>query len=240
MSNVANIVDGKVADTSNTTSAVKTAGTTNGVDKETFLQLLVAQMKYQDPLEPTSNTEYIAQYATFSQVEQLQSMSSTMNNTSAMTLVGKYVTMSYTTASGATSSISGRVDYVEKSGTDTYLYINGTPYNYDNLETVWDDKYLDTFAACSEWANAVNALPSADNLTLKYEESIQKLREAYDKMSSYEKSFIGSTLVTVLENAEKRIAELKAKADGNEENAAENSGESTTSNTPVEDTDGTV
>ncbi len=29
------------------------------VDKDQFLQLLVAQMKYQDPLEPTSNTEYI-------------------------------------------------------------------------------------------------------------------------------------------------------------------------------------
>jgi len=240
MSSVANIVDGKVADTSNTTASTKNTSTTNGVDKETFLQLLVAQMKYQDPLEPTSNTEYIAQYATFSQVEQLQSMSSTMNNTSAMTLVGKYVTMSYTTASGATSSVSGRVDYVEKSGTDTLLYINGTPYNYDNLETVWDDEYLDAYSVCGEWAEAVNALPGTENLTLNYADSIAKLRETYDNMSAYEKSFIGKTLVTLLETAEKRIAELQAKADGSEESTADNTESGNADNTASVTEDGSV
>ena len=32
--------------------------TPNGYDKDAFMQILVAQMKYQDPMEPTSNTEY--------------------------------------------------------------------------------------------------------------------------------------------------------------------------------------
>ena len=52
---------------SETTSASKSTPT--GYDKDAFMQILVAQMKYQDPLEPTSNTEYISQYATFTQVE---------------------------------------------------------------------------------------------------------------------------------------------------------------------------
>ena len=69
---VAEVKDGKIV--SQTTNTQKTTKS-NGMDKESFLQLLVAQMKYQDPLEPTSNTEYISQYAQFSQVESLQSMS---------------------------------------------------------------------------------------------------------------------------------------------------------------------
>lgn len=40
------------------------------VDYDTFLTLLVAQMKNQDPTEPMDSTEQIAQLATFSQVEQ--------------------------------------------------------------------------------------------------------------------------------------------------------------------------
>lgn len=40
------------------------------VDYESFLKLLVAQMKNQDPTAPMESTDYIAQLATFSQVEQ--------------------------------------------------------------------------------------------------------------------------------------------------------------------------
>ena len=49
------------------TSKGKTSG--SDLDKEAFLNLLVTQMQYQDPLEPTDNTQYIAQMATFTQVE---------------------------------------------------------------------------------------------------------------------------------------------------------------------------
>lgn len=43
---------------------------TNALGQEDFLTLLVAQLEHQDPLEPQSNTEFIAQLATFSTVEQ--------------------------------------------------------------------------------------------------------------------------------------------------------------------------
>ena len=84
------IEDGKVLETQSE-SSIKKAASKSGMDKDAFLQLLVAQMKYQDPLEPTSNTEYIAQYATFSQVEQMQNMAATMELTRASSMVGKLV-----------------------------------------------------------------------------------------------------------------------------------------------------
>lgn len=51
-------------------SGVVTPGATPTLDYDAFLQLLVTQMKHQDPLEPMSDTEYVAQLATFSNVEQ--------------------------------------------------------------------------------------------------------------------------------------------------------------------------
>ena len=48
-------------------NGINPTGSTLGYDQ--FLQLLCAEMQYQDPLEPTSNTDYVAQMATFSQLE---------------------------------------------------------------------------------------------------------------------------------------------------------------------------
>ena len=91
MALVAPVENGKIVETASQTSVSKAAKSSSGMDKEAFLQLLVAQMKYQDPLEPTSNTEYIAQYAQFSQVEQMQNMSNSMDLQRASSLVGKEV-----------------------------------------------------------------------------------------------------------------------------------------------------
>jgi flagellar basal-body rod modification protein FlgD len=52
------------------TSAADAAANKATLDYDTFLTLLVEQMKNQDPTEPMDSTEQIAQLATFSQVEQ--------------------------------------------------------------------------------------------------------------------------------------------------------------------------
>ncbi len=63
-----------------------------------FLQLLTAQLQYQDPLQPMDNTQFTAQLAQFSELDQLSSMNNTMGNlssslmsTGASSLIGKYV-----------------------------------------------------------------------------------------------------------------------------------------------------
>ena len=79
MSLAASVVNGElVQQTASANSANGKSQQSSGstMDKESFLQLLVAQMKYQDPMEPTSNTEYVAQYAQFSELEAMQNLSS--------------------------------------------------------------------------------------------------------------------------------------------------------------------
>ena len=101
MSVSAVVKDGKLvtSDTTTSSSSKSSTSSTGTVDKTDFMNLLVAQMKYQDPLEPTSNTEYIQQYATFSELEQMQNMSQNISLSRAsifpiITSVGSYCTAS--------------------------------------------------------------------------------------------------------------------------------------------------
>ena len=78
------VEDGKIPKDTSTTSK---SDTSNDLGYDQFLQLLCAEMQYQDPLEPTSNTEYVAQLATFSQMEATLGMQSTIESSNANALV---------------------------------------------------------------------------------------------------------------------------------------------------------
>ena len=76
-------------------------GANTQLGKDAFLKLLVAQMQNQDPLNPQSNEEFVAQLSQFTQVEELMNLSSqfdgmymamnSVNNTSMTQLLGKEV-----------------------------------------------------------------------------------------------------------------------------------------------------
>ncbi len=136
---IQSVKDGVVTGTKST---MNSSSNKNELGKDAFLQLLVTQMKYQDPLNPNTDTEYVAQLATFSQLEQLQNLSTTTNNTQAFSLVGKTVMMKTETALGSTEYIEGRVDYVSTSGKTTQISVNGKLYNFDQLDTVLSDDYV--------------------------------------------------------------------------------------------------
>lgn len=116
--------------------------TGSALDKDDFLMLLVTQMKYQDPLEPESNTEYVAQLAQFSSLEQMQNLNSTATNTSAYTLVGKQVRIRETSETGAEKEVQGMVEYVKMQNGKPYVSVNGEMYSYDDIVEVIDDNYL--------------------------------------------------------------------------------------------------
>lgn len=133
-------------DTSTVTSIVNNAdnGKSNSsLDKDAFLQLLVAQMQYQDPLQPTSNTEYMSQLAQFSTVEELQNIDSTFGNTQAMNLTGQYVILNVPDAAGNINQVSGLVDYVTLSEGKTYFHIGENYYPSEYLDSVVSLDYLE-------------------------------------------------------------------------------------------------
>jgi flagellar basal-body rod modification protein FlgD len=89
-----------------TTTATSTVDRPDQMDKDTFLKLLVAQMRYQDPSNPTDPTQFMAQTAAFTQVQKLDelvtqnaSIVALQKTMSAGALVGHTVT--YTDDSGS-------------------------------------------------------------------------------------------------------------------------------------------
>ena len=199
MSLMAPIKDGKVVETESQTSLKKAqTANKNGMDKEAFLQLLVAQMQYQDPLQPTSNTEYISQYAQFSQVEQMQNMAANSELSRATSLVGKEVYIKTTDTSGDPNYKFGKVDYVVFEGGKAYLAIEESLYSLDDLDTVVDGEYKAAYDKAYAFTGRLNKLPHVNAIDMSNAEEIDELEKIYNEMTDYEKVFVASDTVTRL------------------------------------------
>ncbi len=141
-----------VASSSNTT-----ASSGSSLDKDAFLQLLVTQMRYQDPLEPTDNTEYMSQLAQFSQLEAVNNLSTSFSTSQALGLVGQYVILNTTTASGNLKQVAGLVQYVTVSNNQALLCVNDEYYTMDEFDSVVDWDYVEYMN------NSLNGSDAADS-----------------------------------------------------------------------------
>ncbi len=207
MSVSAVVKDGKLEETQSE-SSVKKAASKTGMDKDAFLQLLVAQMKYQDPLEPTSNTEFISQYATFSQVEQMQNMAATMELTRASSMVGKLVAVETTDKAGDIKTLQGVVEYVTYENGKAYVSIDGNLYSADDVSAVIDETYQTALDLAVSFVTAMNKLPSVDRLTIDDKEAVETLQSGFNNMTSYQQSFISDEYIERLQKYVARMAEL--------------------------------
>lgn len=225
---VGKVEDGKLVESTAAASlankdSVKKDNST--LDKDAFLQLLVAQMKYQDPLEPTSNTEYISQYATFSELEQMQNMSASLELSRASALVGETVLLKVTDSSGHTTTVQGNVDYVVYENSKAYLSVNGELYSMDDLDTVADPAYLEAYSLAAEFLNLYNKLPEVGKLTISDRENVEKLQSIYDGMTDYQKKFLTDDYVDGLEKYTARMKDLVAKYEEDNKTSEEEDGD---------------
>lgn len=114
----------------------------DSLDKDAFLKILVAEMQYQDPLEPSSNTEWVSQMAAFSQIEGLQDVNSTINEQKAADLVGKRVIIAASDdVNGEVNYVTGIVQSTEKKDDGIYLSVEDNLYLLDKLYAVVDEDY---------------------------------------------------------------------------------------------------
>ena len=206
------VENGKVLNTgtSSNTTEKKKDEKTSPVNEDMFLQLLVAEMKYQDPMEPTSNTEWISQYATFTQVQQQSDMQQSLKQMEANNLVGKQVIMkSVNSATGETKFVSGQVDYMYVENGGIYLSINDKLFDIKELDTVVDSEYMNAITLATTFGEMVKKLPLKENLTVADEKLLTAARESYNSMTTYQKNMVKKEDLSALETLEKRMKELK-------------------------------
>ena len=115
----------------------------DSLGKEDFLKLLVAQLTHQDPTNPMNDTEFVAQLATYSSLEQQMNMNKNLEKlitatnmttaASAMSLIGSIV--GYSGEDGALNV--GQVAFLDIVGGEVYLYLDdGTYIPYSTVEQV--------------------------------------------------------------------------------------------------------
>lgn len=144
----------KVADlTVNATTSGTAGGTTAAggskkaakeLDKDAFLKLLVTQLKYQDPMKPLEDKEFIVQMAQFSSVEQLQNLSVGMDRfvqlqtrASLMSEATGFMGRTVTVNDAATGkSVTGKVSGVKVVEGVPKIVVNAGEYDVGSVQEV--------------------------------------------------------------------------------------------------------
>lgn len=116
---------------------------TNALSQNAFLQLMVDQMKNQDPLNPQSNSQFLAQLAQFTSLEQMTNIAQTdtkvlsaLQNLQQVTEVSMVHQMLGTTVQVSTSNgqtVSGTVLAVKFNQGQPYVVVNGTDYALSDI-----------------------------------------------------------------------------------------------------------
>ena len=126
MAQLGDITTAPVTPPANATKAP--TATSSMLDKDSFLKLLVAQLQHQDPTSPQDSSQWTAQMAQFSTVEQLSNLATSTaasakqsSMAQAVSLIGHEV--DYIGADGGT--VHGTVEQVDVSSSSPTLTIDG-------------------------------------------------------------------------------------------------------------------
>lgn len=159
-------------------SKKKSRAPTNELGRDAFLQLLMTQMQYQDPLNPMDNTEFVAQLAQFSALEQMTNLYKSTAYTQGLSMIGKNVTATiYDDSTMEYKYIDGTVDSVSVKNGNIYLKVDDIDVPIEKVKTTTDLSVSDS--------NAIQETSQALKLVGKTIQSLIVLQDGSDVKYEY-------------------------------------------------------
>ena len=111
----------------------------NGINANTFLQLLVAQLKYQDPNSPVDSTQFLQQTASFEEVQELGALQTSLSSMvtsqqagAATSMLGQQVTGSDQSGNPVTGVVSG----IQLTSTGPLLNVGNSTVPFSSVTSV--------------------------------------------------------------------------------------------------------
>jgi len=121
----------EINNVSNYSSSIQTNGSVQNLGENDFFQILSAQLQFQDPMEGGDNSEYVAQLAQFSALEQMENLNmaiadlkSNQNLLLGSLMIGKTVAIA-----GETGAARGEVQSVRVRGSELYVVVEDKEYS---------------------------------------------------------------------------------------------------------------
>ncbi len=135
----ATLPPGDTATASSGTSSTSAGFGANGVNANTFLQLLVAQLKYQNPDSPVDSTQFLQQTAAFEEVQELGALQTSLSSLvtsqqagAATSMLGQQVTGSDQSGSPVTGVVSG----IQLTSTGPLLNVGSSTVPFSSVTSV--------------------------------------------------------------------------------------------------------
>lgn len=128
-------VSGVSSSSSSSLSSALSTTDSSFVSEDTFLKLLITQLKNQDPLDPQDSSQFVSQLASFSSLEQMTSLNTEMETVlemNATNLVGKTAVVLTSSGTTVTGTVSGITYYADGPA----VKVDGTDYLFSQVQSI--------------------------------------------------------------------------------------------------------
>lgn len=137
--------------------------------KNDFLELLAAQLSYQNPLEPMTDTAFVAQLAQFSSLQQMENMSNALTTSQYYDMVGRYVYAEVKLDTGEQALVHGNVDRVILKDGKAFAQVGDYLIDCSKITQVMDKDILNGNTPLLENANLIGKYIRANSFNDKGE-----------------------------------------------------------------------